>query len=199
MIGGTAYGVVLNDRAELDALAPAFIEPPYRSPPDAPVLYIKPRNTLVASGAGVALPPDLPRVSVAATLALAISDLGRPSAARLALDVSEPHSTYFRPAVRERCRDNFLPLGAPGPLPAGSEEIVTLINGAEAHRWSLDRLQRPIDALLAAIGGFMSLLPGDLLLIGLPGDAPLAGVGDRVEVRCEGYPPLMVTLTEEAA
>lgn len=194
MIDGTAYGVILNDRAERAALADAFASAPYLAPPRAPVLYIKPRNTFAHHGARVPLPPDLPRVIVAATLALVIREQGRVDGARLALDIVEPHASHYRPAVRERCHDGFLPLGSPGPAPHGGETIVTLVNGAEVHRWSLDRLDRSADTLLADVRAFMSLLPGDLLLLGLAGDAPAAGVGDRVEVRCDGHEPLITTL-----
>lgn len=199
MIQGTAYGVALNDVEEIAELSAAFEAPPYVAPPRAPVLYIKPRNTFLESSGAVPLPAELSGVSLAATLALVIGEEGRPTGARLALDISEPHDSYFRPAIRERCRDGFLPLGGEGKTPRGSETIVTTIDGREVHRWSLDRLARPIGALLDDIGAFMSLLPGDLLLIGLPGDAPSATVGQTIEVRCDGYPSLTARLTAEVA
>lgn len=197
MVAETVYGVVLNDQAERDALASAFTAPPYGKPPQAPVLYIKPRGTFADDSGRVPVPASAPALILSATLALVIGRDGRPVGGRLALDVSEPHADYYRPAIRERCRDGFLPLGKPGPLPAGAETIVTSINGREAHRWSLDRLVRPPSALLADIGAFMTLGDGDLLLVGLPGDAPRAVVGDRVEVRCQGYPPLIAMLVKE--
>ena len=46
MVLGTVYGVILNLRQELAALGEAMEKPPYGKPPKAPVLYIKPRNTL---------------------------------------------------------------------------------------------------------------------------------------------------------
>jgi 5-oxopent-3-ene-1,2,5-tricarboxylate decarboxylase/2-hydroxyhepta-2,4-diene-1,7-dioate isomerase len=193
---GTVYGVVLNDRAERAALAGAFAAPPYAAPPRAPVLYIKPRNTFAGSGAIVPVPGE---VVIAATLALTIGAGGRPDGGRLALDIFEPHDSYFRPAIRERCRDGFLPLGADGPVPVGAETIVTTIDGVEVHRWSLDRMERSISALLADVGDFMTLQPGDLLLVGLAGDAPRAGAGARVEVECDGHTPLVALLSAEAS
>ena len=44
------YGALLNHRSALAALGEAANRPPYNAPPAAPVLYIKPRNTLAASG-----------------------------------------------------------------------------------------------------------------------------------------------------
>jgi 5-oxopent-3-ene-1,2,5-tricarboxylate decarboxylase/2-hydroxyhepta-2,4-diene-1,7-dioate isomerase len=46
MPAGTVYGTLLNFRAEVDALwAPQMNEPPYKAPPQAPVLYVKTANT----------------------------------------------------------------------------------------------------------------------------------------------------------
>ena len=50
-LSGTVYGTLLNHRDALAALGDAVNEPPYKAPPKAPVLYIKPRNTLVGHGA----------------------------------------------------------------------------------------------------------------------------------------------------
>ena len=37
MPSGTVYGVLLNFRAEVEALAPQMNQPPYKAPPQAPV------------------------------------------------------------------------------------------------------------------------------------------------------------------
>ncbi|MDB5461060.1 MAG: 5-oxopent-3-ene,2,5-tricarboxylate decarboxylase [Caulobacteraceae bacterium] len=200
MIAGTAYGVALNDRRQLERMSAAFAEAPYRAPPAAPVLYIKPRTSFGTGGAPVPLPADLEQIEAAATVGLlfardltgAAPDEVRAAvgAACLALDVSEPHDNYYRPAIRERCRDGFLPLGRFAALPQDLGEIVTRIDGREVHRWSLDRLVRPLEALCAELSGFMTLRAGDLLLVGLPGDAPRARRGQSIAVRAEGLPAL---------
>ena len=58
---GTVYGMLLNFRGELQALAPQMSEPPYKAPPKAPMLYIKPANTWSAHGAAIAVPAQVPR------------------------------------------------------------------------------------------------------------------------------------------
>ena len=55
-LSGVVYGTLLNDPAALAALGEAVNAPPYKAPPRAPVLYLKPRNTLAADGAAVAVP-----------------------------------------------------------------------------------------------------------------------------------------------
>ena len=198
MITGAAYGVILNDRRQLASRAAEFESAPYKSPPVAPVLYIKPRNCFSAGGAPVRVPATLEAVEVAATIGLLFGDAGV-VAACLAVDVSEPHASLYRPAIVERCRDGFLPLGPFGPSPADPEttEIVTQINGADVHRWSLTQLSRDVAALQRDIGAFMTLGPGDLLLVGLAGDPPRAGVGDRVAVTGGRLPPLRFALEAE--
>ena len=198
MISGTAYGVILNDRIECAALDAAFHAPPYGQPPRAPVLYIKPHGCFAPAGALVPVPVDLAAVTIAATIGLLFGDDGAPAACCLAADVSEPHANYYRPAIRERCRDGFLPFGAFGPLPPDpAAPITTRINGELVHEWTLARLVRPMARLIADIREFMTLAPGDLLLVGLAGDAPTAGVGDAIEVTMPGLAPLRTRLIAE--
>lgn len=204
MIAGNIYGVVLNDRPQLAQMAGDFAMPPYKKPPEAPVLYIKTRNCLASGGGDIALDTGLVQVEVAATLGLlfgrAATQISRENALDcvsgicLALDISEPEASYYRPAVRQRCRDGFLPLGnfsAFDPKRLGAS-IGTSINGAAVHAWSPERLARGAAALIADISSFMTLAAGDLLLIGLPHDAPRAGPGDRVDVTCDGLSPLAI-------
>ena len=56
---GAVYGALLNHRSALTELGGKAAQPPYNAPPRAPVLYIKPRNTLAASGDAVEIPAGL--------------------------------------------------------------------------------------------------------------------------------------------
>ena len=47
-LSGTVYGTLLNHRSALEAVAGEAGKPPYNALPRAPVLYLKPRNTLAA-------------------------------------------------------------------------------------------------------------------------------------------------------
>ncbi|MEP6829890.1 MAG: fumarylacetoacetate hydrolase family protein [Rhizomicrobium sp.] len=208
MIAGNIYGVVLNDRPQLAQMADSFAMPPYKAPPQAPVLYIKTRNCL-AIGGDIAL--DLAHVEIAATLGLmfsrAATKISRENAldcvagACVALDISEPEASYYRPTVRQRCRDGFLPLGHPGAFDRDllKSSIQTSVNGTPVHAWSPQRLVRDVATLIADISSFMTLAPGDLLLIGLPHDAPRAGPDDRVTVKCAGLAPLAIRLQPASA
>ncbi len=198
-IAGTIYGVILNDSAELSRLAPAFTEKPYQAPPRAPVVYIKPRACLRLGDASVPVPAEFPELEAAPTLALLFardvcgvdegSAMSHVGAACLALDISVPQANYYRPAIAQRCRDGFLPLGGFG-APAGSADMATSVDGVEVHRWSTDRLLRAIPTLIRDLTAFMTLRAGDLLLVGLPGDAPRVRIGQSVSVAASGLPTL---------
>ncbi len=205
-IAGTIYGVILNDGAELSRLSPAFGEKPYLTPPRAPVVYIKPRACVRTGDASVPMPADLAELEVAPTLALLFArdacgvdeHAAMPcvGAACLALDVSIPQQDYYRPAIAQRCRDGFLPLGG-FAAPVRFAEMATSVDGDEVHRWSTDRLVRGIPALIRDLAAFMTLRAGDLLLVGLPGDAPRVRAGQSVRVTADGLPALSTILSSD--
>lgn len=210
MIAGTIYGVALNDREQHRKLAAAFLEPPYKSPPRKPVLYIKPRTCLMGEAGVIPMPPDLEEVEIAATLGLLIGRdsyravkreaLAHISGICLALDISEPYDGFYRPPVRQNCRDGFLRLGALAPFAPGvlQEPIETFVDGRPAHSWAADRLVRDAATLIADISQFMTLAAGDLLLIGLAHDAPRLAAGSTVAARCGSLPRLSARVAAEA-
>jgi 5-oxopent-3-ene-1,2,5-tricarboxylate decarboxylase / 2-hydroxyhepta-2,4-diene-1,7-dioate isomerase len=209
MIAGTVYGVALNDREQRAHLAAAFEKPPHNKPPQRPVLYIKPRNCLIGDRGAIAIPADLASVEAAPTLALLIgrdaarvtsrSALDHVAGACLALDVSEPDAGFFRPPVRQRCRDGFLRLGNFADFDAALLDGVleTHINQVPAHAWSLQRLLRDAASLISDITSFMTLAAGDLLLVGTPHDAPQVTDGDHVILTAHGLPSLSARLCRE--
>ncbi len=173
--GRAVYGVALNFRADLEGL---------EKPPIAPVLYLRPRNTWNSSGTPIRLPAEAKQLKMAGTIGVLIG-----SGYVAVNDVSIPHESYYRPAIRQRCRDGFCVIGSettervPG-------EVRTWINGELRCRANIADLVRPIDRLIADISEFLTLQPGDILLVGEPHDAPLAQAGDRVRVEIDGLPAI---------
>jgi len=212
---GTIYGVILNDKASLAALGPALSAAPYQAPPRAPVLYIKPANTrfcaqVGASGTAV-LPAGADSVEIGATLALVI---GR-SATRVAAgdawahiagvtvvaDLSLPHDSYYRPAIREKCFDASCALGDRVVAVTDIAALVarTQVDGVTVAERRFDDLVRDVPQLLAEVTAFMSLSAGDMLLVGVPWRAPQAKVGSRVAVDVEGVERIEFTLAAAGA
>lgn len=202
---GDIYGVVLNDREERARIEPQFSEKPYQAPPEAPVVYMKPRSAVAHGPVGIA--PGA-QVTASATLALLFARsackvgadraMAHVGAVALALDLSYPKKDYYRPAIAQQNADGFLALGewvAPA-LPSG---ITVQSEGAPPHHWSLDRLVRDPATLIADLSSFMTLRAGDVLLIGLPGDAPTIGAGAALSVSAQGLPTLNVATKELAA
>jgi len=69
-LSGTVYGVLLNHAPALQALGAAVNDAPYKAPPKAPVLYVKPRNTLAAPGSTCELPADVDALQIGANLGI---------------------------------------------------------------------------------------------------------------------------------
>jgi len=207
LAGGSAarpavYGVVLNHPGSLEGLGERLQQPPYQAPPRGPVMYIKPRNTWATSGSDVVLPAGEGAVELGATLALVMGvgaarltvddALAAVAGCQLALDLSLPHDSYYRPAIREKCFDGSCVLGAMQAFGSNLDALTiqTLINGQPVDAWNVDELIRSPAQLLAEITGFMSLNPGDRLLVGVKWQAPQAKAGDVVTVQANGLPAL---------
>jgi 5-oxopent-3-ene-1,2,5-tricarboxylate decarboxylase/2-hydroxyhepta-2,4-diene-1,7-dioate isomerase len=198
---GCVYGVALNFRGALAALGAALYEPPYKAPPRAPVMYIKPRNTWRPHLAPVPIPADVQAVEIGATLGVVMArDAARVPAERalayvagytIINDITAPHESLFRPALRQKCRDGFCPIGPwiirRDDLPHfKSLTIRAYVNGEQRMAGSTAELIRPVDQLIADVSDFMTLRAGDVLAIGVPGQPALARAGDRVAVEVEG-------------
>jgi 5-oxopent-3-ene-1,2,5-tricarboxylate decarboxylase/2-hydroxyhepta-2,4-diene-1,7-dioate isomerase len=201
-ITGTVYGVILNDSGSLQRIGVALAEAPYKGAPKAPVLYIKPANTRVGNDAAISLPAGADAVEIGATIGVVI---GAP-AARVTLenaaasvagyvlvaDLSLPHASYYRPAIREKCFDASCVI-ASDLLPAEkfaelrALQISTQINGKQVDTWSLADLLRSIPELLRDVSEFMTLQRGDLLLAGVKWQAPQATQGDQVTLTAAGF------------
>jgi 5-oxopent-3-ene-1,2,5-tricarboxylate decarboxylase / 2-hydroxyhepta-2,4-diene-1,7-dioate isomerase len=195
------YGVALNFRDEWEKLAPSMHRDPYKQPPVAPILYIRPRNTWNAGGSPIRIPRDVTELKIAGTLAIVIGRTACrvPAAEALdyvrgytvAADASIPHESYYRPAIRQRCSDRFCVIGSRVAdrsvlRDPHRTEIRITINGERRCTANTADLVRPVEQLIADITEFLTLRPGDILLAGEPGNAPLVRAGDRVAVEIEG-------------
>jgi 5-oxopent-3-ene-1,2,5-tricarboxylate decarboxylase / 2-hydroxyhepta-2,4-diene-1,7-dioate isomerase len=198
---GTVYGTLLNHREALAALGDAVRQPPYKAPPNAPVLYVKPRNTLAADGARVVVPAGVDELEIGASLAMVFGRTAcRVDESRalefldgytIAADLSVPHASLYRPAVRQRARDGFCPLGpriAPRRSIAAPDalDVRVRIDGVLVQQTSSAGMLRPAARLIADVTEFMTLRAGDVLLLGVAPGAPRARAGQSAAIEIDG-------------
>jgi 5-oxopent-3-ene-1,2,5-tricarboxylate decarboxylase/2-hydroxyhepta-2,4-diene-1,7-dioate isomerase len=203
---GTVYGTLLNFRREWDLWLPRMTQDPHKAAPQAPVLYVKTANTFSAAGKDLVLQDGVTEVDIGATLGLVIGSNGQVAGAVLLNDWSVPHASYYRPPVKFRCRDGFLAL--PQQLTKGQVsdwaalQIAVRRNGELVQTVDLRELMRAMPELLADVGEFMTLQPGDVLMVGtdclVDGSRPRAKAGDRVEISAPGFVSVNVTVGEAA-
>jgi 5-oxopent-3-ene-1,2,5-tricarboxylate decarboxylase/2-hydroxyhepta-2,4-diene-1,7-dioate isomerase len=199
---GTVYGTLLNFRGEVAAMAALMDQPPYKAPPKAPILYVKPANTWSAHDAAIPVPARVPEVEIGATIAMVMGPAGAVAAYVLMNDLSIPHASFFRPPVKFKCLDGFLGIGNRQVTPAevGEPSQFTLevrINGILKQSVHFGNLVRNASQLLADVSEFMTLHPGDVLMLGCDVGRPLASVGDRIDIRAPGFGALSNTLVAE--
>ncbi len=213
-LSGVVYGTLLNDPASVAALGDAVSAPPYKAPPRAPVLYVKPRNTLAANGAAVAVPVDAGRLEIGASLGMVIGRSACRVAADQALDfvagwmlvadLCLPHSSFYRPNVRLRARDGSCLLGPAVPRaavvdPAALQFRVT-VGDRPSHVARTSGMTRPVAQLLQDVTEFMTLHAGDVLMLGVSAGAPPGQTGESFSIECDGLGRLqgrLVAGTEE--
>lgn len=201
---GTVYGTLMNFRGELQALGDKMNEPPYKAPPKAPVLYVKPANTWTENGGGIPVPARVPEVEIGATVAMVMKSATEIAGFVLMNDVSIPHESFFRPPVKFKCLDGFLGIGdrVRARNEAGDPAVFKLevrINGELKQTVRFSQLVRPADKLLADVSEFMTLGEGDMLMLGCDVGRPRARVGDRIEISMPALGTLVNTLVAEAA
>jgi 5-oxopent-3-ene-1,2,5-tricarboxylate decarboxylase/2-hydroxyhepta-2,4-diene-1,7-dioate isomerase len=203
---GTVYGTLLNFRREWDLWSPRMAQDPHKAAPQAPVLYVKTANTFSPAGQDLVLQDGVTEVDIGATLGLVIGSDGQVEGAALLNDWSVPHASYYRPPVKFRCRDGFLALPQQVTVGQVSDwaalQIAVRRNGDLVQTVDLRELMRGLPALLADVGEFMTLQPGDVLMVGTDcladGTRPRAKAGDRVEISAPGFVSVNVTVGEAA-
>ncbi|WP_382322822.1 fumarylacetoacetate hydrolase family protein [Hydrogenophaga sp. UC242_53] len=147
---------------------------------------------------------------MAASLGLVMGE-GSVLGAVLFNDVAIAHESYYRPPVKARCIDGFLGVGAecvPIAQLGGLAGLVDLqielhINGVHRQTTVLAELLRDAATLLADVSEFMTLRPGDVLMLGsdclADGTRPLVHPGDTVEITAPGFAPTLHSFTQEVA
>ncbi len=211
-LSGVVYGTLINDPRTLEAIGDKASEAPYKSPPKAPVLYVKPRNTLSHTGAAVSIPVQFDSVQIRANVGIVIgktacrvseSDALSHVAGYVAInDVALPHDSFYRPSIRFIARDGYCPIGDEVVPAAAIGDVNALainvwIDEQLVHQSSTAGRLRSAAKLLADVTEFMTLQPGDILMLGFSHSAPLARAGQHVVIEIEGLGRIENTVIAE--
>lgn len=210
---GTLFGVALNYNGLLQQRLAEFEQPPYKQAPVKPVLFIKTPNTRNAHGADVIYPAGVERLQPGPALGVVIGkDASRVSAAdalehvagyTIVNEYSLPEDSYYRPAVKAKCRDGFCAIG-PELVPVAQiadPHQLTLklyVNGAVVQENTTANMVRSIPQLIAELSEFMTLHAGDVLITGTPEGRVDVKPGDHVEVEITGLGRLANTIVAES-
>ncbi|MEB5217857.1 fumarylacetoacetate hydrolase family protein [Pseudomonas aeruginosa] len=209
---GTLFSVALNYKGLLDSRLPEFQQPPYQKPPVKPVLFIKTPNTRNEHDTPVLFPRGVERLQPGPALGVVIArDASRVKEEEAMAHVagyvivnefSLPEDSYYRPAVKAKCRDGFCPFG-PQLVPTQeiadphALELKLYVNGELRQRNNTANLVRDIPRLIAEISEFMTLHAGDVLITGTPEGRVDVHPGDRVEVEIDGLGRLANSIVAE--
>jgi 5-oxopent-3-ene-1,2,5-tricarboxylate decarboxylase/2-hydroxyhepta-2,4-diene-1,7-dioate isomerase len=212
-LSGAVYGMLVNHRSALIALGDAVNQPPYGAPPKAPVLYIKPRNTLALPGSVVSVPHGTPELEVGACVGMVIGRtacnvsesraLDHVAGYLIVADISVPHGSFHRPSIRFKARDGFCPLGPHVTARAAVANpdaltIRTYVDDILVQTAGTADLIRPAARLLADVTEFMTLAPGDVLALGAAAPAPRVRPGQTSRIEIDGLGSLSNPFREVA-
>ena len=204
--------VALNFIGHVEEVEEQFDEAPYKEPPKTPVLFIKPRNTLVGDSAPVQYPDDAPSLQAGPSLAIVIGKQACKVSESEAMDYiqgytifndfSLPEKSYFRPAITSKCYDSFGPLG---PHIVDKEnvedphdlDIKTYVNGEVRQQGHTDELVWSIPALIEFVSSFKTLYPGEVIATGFPAGRVEVAIGDEVRVEIQSIGSLNNTIVSE--
>jgi 5-oxopent-3-ene-1,2,5-tricarboxylate decarboxylase/2-hydroxyhepta-2,4-diene-1,7-dioate isomerase len=194
LVPGTIIGLALNYRDHAEELGLEL--------PTIPVLFIKPRSTLIGHRQPVVAPHAVQYMHYEAELGVVIGRAGRriaPSAAMrhvggytIVNDVTVRDfvTNMYRPPVKAKGFDTFGPIG---PWLVEDEiadphnlELRTLVNGELRQRGTTRDLIFSIPEIIAYVSEFMTLQPGDVILTGTPKGISHIYPGDTVRIEIEG-------------
>jgi 2-keto-4-pentenoate hydratase/2-oxohepta-3-ene-1,7-dioic acid hydratase in catechol pathway len=167
--------------------------------PDEPLMFLKPRSSLLTHGGAIERPSGYDRVDYEGELGVVIGKRARNVTRESALDFVLGFVCVNDVTVRDLQKkdgqwtrakgfDTFCPLGP--RIVAGLDpkalHITTRVNGAVKQDSSTADLIFDVPALIAFCSKHMTLEVGDVISTGTPSGVGNLAVGDVVEVEIEG-------------
>ena len=170
-----------------------------RRAPTMPVVFLKPPSSIIGPEQAIELPPQAQEVEYGAELAVVIGRIARhispEAAAHYILGYTCANDVTARDLIeqdelwtRGKSFDTFCPLGPAIATHLDPTEVMItgLVNGETRQMASTHDMLFTVPQVLAFVTSVMTLLPGDVILMGTPGGARPLAAGDMVEVTIEG-------------
>ncbi|MFQ6572306.1 fumarylacetoacetate hydrolase family protein [Pseudomonas sp. UM16] len=208
---GSLFGIALNYKGLLQSRLAEFNQPPYQQPPVKPVLFIKTPNTRNGDGQPVIAPAG-ERLQPGPALGVVLAkDASRVSVEQafeyvegfvIVNEFSLPEDSYYRPAVKAKCRDGFCSLSNEVVAPSEVADphnltLTLLVNGEVRQENTTANFVRSIPQLIAELSEFMTLHAGDVLITGTPEGRVDVQPGDLVVVEISGLGRLTNTVVAQ--
>lgn len=184
---------------------------------EPPFFFQKPSDAIVQHNGQVPYPPRTSEFHYEAELVVAIGKEGRNIPATKALEYVFGYATGIdltRRDLQNQCMDKGLPWEVgksfDSSAPVGSiypvskvghpnGRISLRVNGQVKQDSALQDMIWDVPTIISNLSGYYDLQPGDIIFTGTPEGVGAAKVGDRIEMRVEGFEPLVVTVSAQAA
>jgi 2-keto-4-pentenoate hydratase/2-oxohepta-3-ene-1,7-dioic acid hydratase in catechol pathway len=170
-----------------------------RPVPDPPTLFFKPLSSISGHGDDIILPADSGRVDPEGEIVIVIGKKVRNATREQAQEAifgytagNDVSARVWQRADgqwwRAKGSDTF---GIYGPsIVTGMDyhklEVITRVNGKQVQHGGADELIRDIPEIVRYVSAVMTLVPGDIIYTGTPGEPPEIKSGDDVEVEVTG-------------
>jgi 2-keto-4-pentenoate hydratase/2-oxohepta-3-ene-1,7-dioic acid hydratase in catechol pathway len=183
--------------------------------PSAPVVFLKPPSSLVASGGTIDLPPQSDDVHHEVELVVELGSRCRnidsadvsPAVHAYAVgldmtarDIQSVAKEKGLPWTVAKGFDTFCPIGDRVPA-AGIDptnlEIELTVNGETRQRGSTSLMLFPVADLVAYCSTIFTLEPGDLIYTGTPSGVGPVKEGDRLVASVTGLPELSIEVARK--
>jgi 2-keto-4-pentenoate hydratase/2-oxohepta-3-ene-1,7-dioic acid hydratase in catechol pathway len=175
-----------------------------------PQAFLKPSRTVIGPGAPIPLPDGIGHVDAEGELAVVIGSTARHLTGADALDAVLGYTAANDVTARDLQRsdplwttakghDGFTPLGPwiETDLDAFDAEVTVRRNGRALRAGSTRDLARDVVEILVYVTSFLTLGPGDVVLLGAPGECARIHPGDVVEIAVAGLGTLANPVTLE--
>lgn len=203
VVAGTIFALGLNYADHARELA--------FKPPEVPLVFLKGPNTLIGHRAQTRRPADATYMHYECELAVVIGKTGYRVAKEDALELVAGYTVandyairdylenWYRPNLKVKNRDTCTPLGpwlvdaadVPDPM---NLALRTTVNGTVTQQGNTKDMIFDVATLIEYFSGFMTLMPGDLILTGTPDGVVDCQPGDVIVTEIDGIGALTNTI-----